>query len=114
MNEGSDRTSQKPEGKTKRGFRVLASVVCAVVGYKVVKVLPFELTIKLLAGAFAGCLVGLIPFYIAKKRGDQAFSKLSLGICILCGFILGLLLAAPVCIILVVIAFSRQPKEKIP
>lgn len=114
MSEESNQTSQKPEDKTKQTVRVLTSVVCAVAGYIMVKVLPLELTMRFLGGAVAGCLVGLIPFYIARKRGEQAFSKISMGICILCGLILGLLLALPASIILVVIIFLRQPKEKSP
>jgi hypothetical protein len=111
MSEESDGASEEPKRQTKQALGIFASVVAAVVGYAVVRVLPFELTTRFLAGALAGCLVGLIPFFIAKRRGHQTLAKLALGICTVCGLILGLLLAVPAGIVFVVIAIARQPEE---
>ena len=66
---------------------------------------------KILGGTVGGFLVGLIPFFIAKKRGDEKLARLALGICTLTGVILCLLLAIPVCIVFVVIILTRQRKD---
>lgn len=65
---------------------------------------------KVLGATAGGFLVGLIPFFIAKKRGDKKLAKLSLGICTLSGGIFGLLLAIPVCIVFVVIILYKSPR----
>lgn len=100
---------QRPGNENRTALGVLASVVAAVTGFAVVKLLPVTLTIRLSAGALAGCLVGLVPFFIAKKRGDLKLARLSLGICALCGLLLGLVLAIPASVILVLVVLSKKP-----
>lgn len=60
--------------------------------------------IGLLIGSLgAGALVGLIPWFLGKKRGNQSMGKIGLITCIVAGFIGGFTYAVPVAIIFAVI-----------
>ena len=96
---------------TSKALSAIASIVGAAIGYFAVKAMPFDLTVRLFAGGFAGLLCGLIPYFIAKKRNNLKLAQLALGICILCGAILGLILAVPVCLAFVIIALATKRGE---
>ena len=98
----------------KGAFGGSASLISALVGYAVVKAVPFDVTMGLFMGSLAGGLVGLIPFLIAKKRGLPTLATVAIWTCIGCGLVLGLLLAVPACIVLTVIALvKKQPQESV-
>jgi hypothetical protein len=98
----------KPESKA---LSVLASIAAAAIGFFAVRLLPFDMTIRFMAGAFAGCLCGLIPYFIAKNRSNLKLAKLALGICTLSGLLLGLILAVPVCVGFVIVALVTKRGE---
>ena len=113
MSEGLDHTSSKSESKKTKYLGILCTVIGAIVGIAVARMFHDEgsLLFKVLGGTVGGFLVGLIPFFIAKKRGDEKPARLALGLCTLSGVILGLLLAIPVCIVFVIIILTRQRKD---
>ena len=104
-------TGEKKESKT---LGSVAAVLGAGIGFVVAQALPFEVTIRLAAGALAGFLCGLIPSFIAKQRNNLKFGKLALGICTLSGSLLGLLLAIPLCITFTIVALATKPKTTTP
>ena len=113
MSEGLDHTSSNSESKKTKCLGILYTIIGAIIGIAVVRMFRDEgsLLFKVLGGTVGGFLVGLIPFFIAKKRGDEKLARLAPGICTLSGVILGLLLAIPVCIVFVVIILTKQRKD---
>ena len=111
MSEGLDYTSSKSESKKTKFLGTLYTVIGVIIGIAVARMFRASLGLKALGGTVAGFLVGLIPFFIAKNRGDEKLARLALGICTLSGIIFGLLLAIPVCIVFVVIILTRQRKD---
>src|SRR5687768_165282 len=76
---------------------VVAYLVGGVIGFLAVQFLPGKLLIQIFAGGLAGTLIGLIPFFVGKKR-NLKLAKIALGSCAICGMILGLILALPVAV----------------
>ena len=113
MSEGLDHTSSKSKSKKTKSLGILYTVIGAIIGIAAVRMFRDEgsLLFKVLGAAAGGFLIGLIPFLIAKKHGDEKLARLALGICTLSGVILGLLLAIPVCIVFVIIILTRQRKD---
>ncbi len=69
-----------------------------------------ELFLARLFGAFLiGALLGLIPFFVARSRGQQGLGVAGLLASIGGGLILGFLLAAPVALVFTIIALVRKP-----
>lgn len=65
----------------------------------------------LIIGALlAGGLVGLIPFFMAKKRGFKTMGVVCLILCIAAGFIKGIFASVPVCLISVIVILIRSKK----
>jgi hypothetical protein len=54
-------------------------------------------------------LCGLIPYYMAKERGNRSLARIALAVCWGTGFIAGLWLAIPAAIILGILAL-RSPR----
>tara|TARA_B100001013_G_scaffold90988_1_gene50624 strand:+ start:157 stop:510 length:354 start_codon:yes stop_codon:yes gene_type:complete len=111
MSEGLDHTSLKPESKNNKSLGTLYTVIGVIIGIAVARMFRASLVFKALGGTVAGFLLGLIPFFIAKNRGDEKLARIALGICTLSGVIFGRLRAIPVCIIFVVIILTRQRKD---
>ena len=62
----------------------------------------------IIGALLAGGLVGLIPFFIAKKKDFTVMGVVCLILCIVAGFIGGILVAAPVCLISVIVILIRS------
>jgi ABC-type phosphate transport system permease subunit len=107
-----EQSPQQPSLKKSqsKALVIAAQIVGAVIGYVVVRALPFEMTLHLLGGAVAGTLIGLIPFFIAKKRDRKKLGQIALISCTVSGLALGLLLALPVAVIFsLVIHYDKNP-----
>ena len=77
MSEGLDHTSSKSESKKTKYLGILYTIIGAIIGIAVVRMFRDEgsLLFKVLGGTVGGFLVGLIPFFIAKKRGDEKMAE---------------------------------------
>lgn len=62
----------------------------------------------IIGALLAGGLLGLIPFFIAKKKDFTVMGVVCLILCIVAGSIGGILVAAPVCLISVVVILIRS------
>ena len=62
----------------------------------------------IIGALLAGGIVGLIPFFIAKKKDFTVMGVVCLILCIVAGFIGGIFLAAPVCLISVIVILIRS------
>lgn len=104
-----ERNSLDPDPEAKPKPSRLASVLSIVgfiVGFIAVRLLPMELTIRFVAGALVGCLLGLIP-YFSFRGGDEVFAKRSVGYCALGGLLGGVLLGIPTVIVVWIIGRRR-------
>jgi hypothetical protein len=90
----------------------VAPAIGAVLGFLAVRMLPGTIGIRIAGGMFAGLLVGLIPFWIAKSRGDSKLAGTAMTWCVIAGAVLGILLAAPVALGFSVAAARRTPTPK--
>ena len=101
--------SPPPATLSTRGtvFRIAGGVIGGIIGYTAVKLLPHDVGIHIFAGAAAGLLVGLIPFFIGKKRHPR-LARISLWSCLIAGMILGLLLAVPVAVVFACIILAKK------
>lgn len=77
---------------------VAIGTAIGVIGWRLLSPDP-ELTVRILGGATAGALVGIIPYRIG-RHVDRRFAIASIVACAVAGGILGLLLAVPVAAIL--------------
>ncbi len=96
------------------GIGIVAGIVGAVIGHAVARSIPFQLTVQLIAGTVAGLLVGLVPYFLARSRGELRLARIALGVCALCGLVLGLILAVPACIAFVVVIVTKPPAKETP
>lgn len=60
-----------------------------------------------IAGAIAGIVAGLIPFFVARSRQNMGLAWGALVGCIVLGALGGALLAAPACLILTAVALKK-------
>ena len=67
-----------------------------------------ETRLRLYIGGGVGLLLALIPFAIARKRGQQRLAAISLVAGLLAGAVGGVLLAVPVVVILVVVIVRKR------
>jgi hypothetical protein len=62
----------------------------------------------LLFGALGmGGLCGLLPLIIGMRKGQQGLGLTGFVVCVLCGLVLGVLLAAPAAIVFTLIIVSK-------
>jgi hypothetical protein len=87
----------------------IAGVVGAIAGFAAVRFLP-GVTVRVMGGIVAGALVGLIPFFVARRRGDLVFAQWAMAWSVVAGAIFGILLAAPVAFGLTILAATRRPR----
>jgi hypothetical protein len=68
----------------------------------------------IIGGLIAGLLCGLFPFALAKSRGRLGFGVAALFVCIICGGILGLLLAGPVAAVFsfVIVSMGKAKSDR--
>jgi hypothetical protein len=67
-----------------------------------------KLGVRIAGGMIAGAFVGLIPLTVARSRGDTRFADTAMTCCMISGGVLGILLAAPVAIVLTIVAATRK------
>jgi len=75
---------------------ILATAGGAALGAALVRGLPPTAAARLLGGAIMGLLVGLLPWLLGKRKGQERLGKQGLGWCAVAGTAFGLLLAGPV------------------
>lgn len=75
---------------------VLLTAIGAGLGVAISRSLPLAISVRLLGGAVMGTLVGLLPYFLAKRRGLDPLGKRALGWSALAGTAFGFLLAGPV------------------
>jgi hypothetical protein len=89
----------------------IVMAISAAAGFFAVRLLPAELGVRIVGGMIAGTLVGLIPFAVAKSRGDTRFGQTAIGWSVLAGAVLGIVLAAPVALGFTIAAAKRSPRS---
>lgn len=71
----------------------------------------FQAIIPLFAGGAVGLVAGLMSARIATRRGRTTLANVSVILCIVAGGIGGLLLAAPVAILMIAVALLLSRKD---
>lgn len=64
---------------------------------------------RLFGAFFIGAILGLVPFFIARSRGQQGLGVAALLSSIVGGLILGIILAGPVAFVFTIVALVRKP-----
>lgn len=62
----------------------------------------------IIGSLIGGCVVGLLPFIWARKKGYDTLGVVSILLCVLGNFILGLYLSVPICIILLIVIAVKK------
>ena len=70
---------------------------------------PVLILARLFGAFFVGALVGLVPFFVARSRGQQSLGVAALLSSIVGGLILGIILAGPVAFVFTIVALVRKP-----
>jgi len=86
------------------------SVIGFAIGWFLMNSLPGKTKVQMLGGALAGLVVGLVPYHVAKRNGHPTLASHALIWTSIAGILFGLLLAAPVALVFVLLAM-RQPSE---
>lgn len=82
-------------GTGPKAGQVLGAAVGAALGAAAMQILPRDVAARLLGGTLAGLLVGLLPAYVARRKGSKGGTT-AVWCCGLAGLLLGLVLAVPV------------------
>lgn len=102
--------------KTTLGTAVsIFGIVAVLVGEVLRKILPEpfnSILFTLIGGAVTGLLVGLVPFFVALKKNRGRFAKGSLISSAIIGSVFGLVVAAPLAIILTIVALVQTTGKK--
>lgn len=108
MTSNSEATEEKPRslGST------LVLVGVAIGTLVLMRLLPPEMKFQVLGGGFAGLLVGLIPYFVAKSRNRKQFGTGSALACALGGMAGGILAAAPLCAVLTIVLLVQPRGEE--
>ena len=61
----------------------------------------------LIGALIGGIIVGLIPFFLGKKRNNEGIGTAGLIACVVCNLLLGLLLSIPCCIVFVILILVK-------
>ena len=64
---------------------------------------------KLFGALIGGVLFGLIPFFVARSRGQQTLGVIGLVCCIFGSLIMGLFLSVPCALVFTIVALVRKP-----
>ncbi len=96
-----------PENRKSNPLGVLFVALGFAAGYLGLRALPIEVRMRMYTGAAVGVLVALIPFFVARKRGQQKLAAISLIVGLVCGVAGGALLAVPAAIVLTIIAVRK-------
>jgi hypothetical protein len=70
---------------------------------------PILIVARMFGAFFIGAVLGLIPFFVARSRGQQGLGIAALLSSIAGGLILGILLAGPVAFVFTIVALVRTP-----
>lgn len=62
----------------------------------------------IIGSLIGGCVVGLLPFIWARKKGYNTLGLVSMLLCVLGNFLLGLYLSVPICIILLIVIAVKK------
>lgn len=64
---------------------------------------------EVIIGALAaGFIIGLIPYFVGKHKGDVIFGIIGLTACVIANFIAGLYASVPICIVMVLIILFKK------
>ena len=77
-------------------------------GFFVMQMLPGDLSLQIAAGLIAGGICGLLPLLLGKKKHPK-LASIGFVTCIICGGVLGLLLALPVAIFFAIMIAVKAP-----
>lgn len=86
---------------------LLANVAGALIGFYVWRAMGPTIGPRLLGGAIVGLIVGLLPYWLARRGGDAALARRSLGWTCVAGAVLGIIAALPMALVWSVIAMRR-------
>lgn len=87
-----------------RPAQVLIAVLTGVATIVVMRLVPAQARLQLYIGAGVGLGLALLPFFVARKRGQQKFALGALAGGLVAGAVGGAILALPLAVVLAVIA----------
>jgi hypothetical protein len=85
---------------SKNGPSPIASVIGFALGFVIMRSLPLETSVKIIAGSIAGLVVCLLPYVLARSRNRTTFAQRTLVAGAIVGAIGGVLLAGPLAVLL--------------
>lgn len=92
----------------------VAMALGLVLGTVAFRALPGDLGVRMTFGAIAGLLLGLVPYFLGRKR-NAALARASIWICTGCGALGGMIIAAPAALVLsLVLWFGFRPPQPMP
>lgn len=62
---------------------------------------------RIIGALVMGGIIGLIPYFFAKNRGNETLGMVGLLACVLCNFISGIYLSIPCCIVFGIIILLK-------
>jgi len=71
-----------------------------------------SLVAVLFGSIVSGGLVGLIPFFVGKKKNQERIGLIGLLVCMLASIVAGLYLSIPACLITVIIILVKEGKNR--
>jgi hypothetical protein len=99
------------DGKLSLGSS-LGSLIGFAAGWMIMSAMPGKTKVQILGGGLAGLVVGLVPYYVAKRSGHPKLAANALGWTVLAGTIGGLLLAAPTAFAFVLLSMRRPAEDR--
>ena len=85
---------------------IITSLIIYSIGKALSSILPPVIT-AIIIGASIGALVGMIPFFLGRKKEQHGLAKVALFVTVAAGIGFGLALAAPVSFAFVIAIFAR-------
>lgn len=103
----SSNTQSTKKGGEFNTSTIVGTIIGAAVGTSLTKLVPVTTLVLLGAGALAGFLVCLIPYFLAKARGQVGLGKIALAGGAIAGLAGGIIAGAPVALVFTIIALAR-------
>jgi predicted lipid-binding transport protein (Tim44 family) len=88
----------------------VAAVVGALAGYLAMNSLSPAAKGRVIGGAIAGTIIGLLPFFVGRHMKQPKLATQALTCCCVAGVALGMVLAGPVALIFTLVLVSRRPQ----
>ena len=88
----------------------VAMVVGALAGYLAMNALSPAAKGRVIGGAIAGTIIGLLPFFVGRHVKQPKLAARALTCCCVAGIALGMVLAGPVALIFTLVLVSRRPQ----